>query len=69
MVGGTHETSAELLADRYIAGDSAVRIQIARECEEQGILAALVAMRLRESGLDKEFVGAMKKSLTTGWER
>ena len=59
----THETAASRLAEAYVKGDAEQRLDIARECEEQGIIAALVAARLRPEGLEAEFIGAMKRSL------
>lgn len=51
------------MADAYVQGDAKARQRIARECEEAGILAVLVAARLRPEGLEDEFVGAMKRSV------
>lgn len=56
----THETAASRLADAYVNGDAEERTRIAQECEEQGILAVLVAARLRPEGLEEEFVRTMK---------
>lgn len=47
-------------------GDADERTRIAQECEEQGILAVLVAARLRPEGLEDEFIGAMKRSVEEG---
>lgn len=62
----THETAASQMAEAYIRGDAEERLRIARECEEQGILAALVAGRLRPEGLETEFIGTMKRSVDQG---
>jgi hypothetical protein len=61
-----HDTAASKYADAYIKGDAEERASIARECEEQGILAALVAGRLRPAGLEEEFIGAMVRSVGGG---
>lgn len=62
----THETTASRFAEAYIAGDAETRAGIARECEEQGIVAVLVAARLRSAGLEDEFVAAMKGGVEEG---
>lgn len=61
-----HETAASKFADAYVKGDADERASIARECEEQGILAVLVAARLRPEGLEDEFIGAMMRSVGEG---
>jgi hypothetical protein len=58
----THESDAAELADAFAHGDDQARSWVARTCEEQGIVAVLVAERLRERGMDKSFVEAMKRS-------
>ena len=65
----SHETVASQLAAAYVRGDNAERTRIAQECEEQGILAVLVAARLRPEGLEKDFIGAMKRSVEHAKER
>lgn len=64
LTGGTmsHESEAAELAEAYAEGDEQTRSWVARACEEQGIVAVLVADRLRERGLEKGFVEAMKQS-------
>jgi len=62
----THETAASRMAEAYVKGDAEERARIAQECEEQGILAVLVAARLRPEGLEDEFVGTMKRSVEEG---
>jgi hypothetical protein len=54
------------MAEAYVKGDAEERLRIARECEEQGIMAALVAGRLRAEGLEDEFIGTMKRSVDEG---
>lgn len=44
-------------------GDSEERSRIAQACEEQGIVAVLVAARLRADGLEDDFLNAMKRSV------
>jgi len=51
------------MAEAYLNGDAEERSRITQECEEQGILAVLVAGRLRADGLEDEFIGAMKRSV------
>lgn len=65
----SHEKEAAALAEQYAGGDQPVRDEVAQQCEEQGILAALVAERLREKGLQKSFVDAMKRSAGGGRSR
>ncbi|HVY29670.1 MAG TPA: hypothetical protein VHB79_24085 [Polyangiaceae bacterium] len=62
----SHETVASQLATAYLKGDADERVRIAQECEEQGIVAVLVAARLRRDGLEDEFVSAMKRSVEEG---
>ncbi len=62
----THETEAARLADAYRRGDAEQRASIAEQCEESGLLGALVAARLRPEGLDAEFVRSMKRVLDDG---
>ncbi len=65
----THETAASRLADAYLQGDAEERARIAQECEEQGILAVLVAARLRPEGLEEDFVRTMKGTVEPERER
>jgi len=58
----THEQLASELARAYVAADKEVRLQIAATCEEQGILAALVALALPQA-LRSEFIGDMRAVL------
>ena len=62
----THETEASRLAQAYLEGDATARERIAESCEEAGILAVLVAARLRPEGLEDEFIGTMKRSAEQG---
>jgi len=64
-----HEDAAAELADKYEHGDEQTRSWVARTCEEQGVLAALVARSLRDRGLDESFVEAMKRGLPRGRAR
>lgn len=57
-----HDTEAARLADAYVSGDAEARAAIGRYCEDRGVLAALLVVRLRPHGLDAEFIGAMKRS-------
>lgn len=65
----THETAASRLADAYVKGNAEERSHIAQECEEQGILAVLVAARLRPEGLEDDFVRTMKGGVQPERER
>lgn len=62
----THETAAARLAEAYVQGDATERGRIAQECEEQGILAALVAAQLRPEGLEDDFIRTMKGTVELG---
>lgn len=62
----THETAASRLAEAYLEGDAEQRSRIAQQCEEQGILAVLVAARLRPEGLEDDFVRTMKGGAEEG---
>lgn len=59
-----HEELAAELAEDFASGDDATRDSVARQCEEQGIVAVLVADVLRERGLHRELVEAMKGFLS-----
>lgn len=58
----THEQAAAELARDYVTGDETTRRQIAATCEEQGILAALVALALPDT-LRPGFVRAMQAAV------
>ena len=62
MAPTTHEHVAAELARDYAAGDDDTRRQIAATCEEQGILAALVALALFEE-LRPGFIRAMQAAV------
>jgi len=59
-----HEDAAAELAEKFEHGDEQTRNWVATTCEEQGVLAALVARTLSSRGLDESFVEAMKRTVT-----
>jgi hypothetical protein len=65
----THETEAQRLAAAYRDGDADARARVAEQCEESGLLGALVAARLRSEGLEDEFLGSMRRTLDDGRSR
>lgn len=60
----THESHASEICEDYIKGNKLTKQQLAKYCEDQGILSALVVMELSEHPKkQKAFIRDMKKSL------
>jgi hypothetical protein len=62
----SHEHTAAQIARDYAAGDAETRRRIAKTCEEQGILAALVALALPTEAQRADFIQAMVATVNAG---